>query len=92
MGMFSLMDIIAETDLRAVLRDLPLEQDVTEAILGHESDIAYILEYARAFEMGDWERLGELGSNIRMTEEEIAKQYIDCMMYADSLFELLPQK
>ena len=92
MGMFSLMDIIAETDLKAVLRDLPLEPDVTDAILGKESDIAYILEYARAFEMGDWEKLVDLGHHIRMTEEEIGKLYIDCMMYADSLFALLPQK
>ncbi len=92
MGMFSLMDIIAEADLRGVLRDLPLEKDVTDAILGKESDIGYILEFARAFEMGDWDRLDELRGNFHISEEELGKLYIDCMMYADTLFELLPQK
>lgn len=92
MGMFSMMDIIAETDPRAVLRDLPLEQDVIDAILGRESNIAYILDYAKAFEMGDWDQLKELDGAIHASEEEIAKQYIDSLMYADTLFELLPQK
>lgn len=91
MGMFSLMDAVAETELKVVLRDMPLEKDVIEAILGKDCDIGHILELAKAFELADWDKIIQLGEQLNLTQEEISKQYVDCIMYADTVFELLPQ-
>lgn len=91
MGMFSLMDAVAETDLKAVLRDMPLERDVLEALLDRDSHIGFILDLAKSFERGDWDRIAEICEGYELDQEEIGKLYIDCIMYADSIFDLLPK-
>ena len=91
MGMFSLMDAVAETDLKIVLKDMPLEEDVLDAIVGRESNIGYILDLAKSFERGEWDKIAEICEQFHLNQEEIGKQYIDCLMYADTIFDLLPK-
>lgn len=91
MGMFSLMDAVAETELNVVLQDMPLEQDVVDAIVGRDSHLSFILHLARAFERGEWDVINEICEAQHFNKEEIAKQYVDCLMYADTVFDLLPK-
>lgn len=91
MGMFSMMDLIAEADISETLKDMPLERDVVDAILGDESDFAYILELVKAYESGDWENVTILQEQIHMTSDEMAQCYFDCLIYTDTLFDTLPE-
>ncbi|MDO4710784.1 MAG: EAL domain-containing protein [Peptostreptococcaceae bacterium] len=90
MGMFSMMDMIAEADIQETLKDMPLEKDIVDAILGdEESDFFYILNFVISYEQGDWEKISELESEFMMTRDEMAKCYFDCIFYTDTLFDTL---
>lgn len=91
MGMFSMMDVIAEADMGETLKDMPLEKDVVDAILGGESDFSYILDLVKAYEQGDWESVTSLQDQIDMNGDEISQCYFDCLFYTDTLFETLPE-
>ncbi len=91
MGMFSMMDIIAEMDIKEALRDMPLEKDIVGAILGdEESEMFYLLDFVISYEQGDWEKIGKYEEMIQMTREEMAQCYFDCIIYTDQLFETIP--
>ncbi len=91
MGMFSMMDVIAGADLSETLKDMPLEQDVVEAVMGEESEFSYILDFVIAYEEGNWDKITDLEDKFDMTHEEMSKCYFDCIFYTDTLFENLSQ-
>ena len=92
MGMFSMMDLIAETDINEALKDMPLEKDIVGAILGdEESEMFYILDFVVSYEQGNWEKIEKYEDKILMSREEMAQCYFDCIFYTDNLFEILPE-
>ena len=60
-GLFSTLDALLDRSMEDVLNDLPLTEEVNQAILEKRGPLGQILQCAMAYEQGDWEQLPDLG-------------------------------
>jgi EAL and modified HD-GYP domain-containing signal transduction protein len=59
-GLFSTLDALLDRPMEDVLEDLPLTEEVNQAILEKQGPLGQILQCATAYEQGDWEQLPDL--------------------------------
>ena len=60
-GLFSVIDAIMDQPMETVLSQLPLDTEISNAILKHEGVMGQILRISIAHERGDWDTLAEEG-------------------------------
>jgi EAL and modified HD-GYP domain-containing signal transduction protein len=60
-GLFSTLDALLDRSMEEVLEDLPLTEEVNQAILHKQGPLGRVLQCAIAYEQGDWEQLPDLG-------------------------------
>jgi EAL and modified HD-GYP domain-containing signal transduction protein len=56
LGMCSCLDVILAQPMAAVVAELPLAPDVSDALLGRENPTRHLLDCVIAYERGDWPR------------------------------------
>ncbi len=57
-GLFSALDALLDMPMREVLEQLPLANELTDALLKHEGDLGQVLKCILAHERGRWEEVG----------------------------------
>lgn len=55
-GLFSILDAYLDCDMQQLLTDLPLAQEILDALLKREGVLGTILEGMLAYERGEWEQ------------------------------------
>lgn len=87
-GMFSLLDKIIGRDMENILEELPMEQSVTNVLLGESENVySYFLDLAIAYEEGKKITIRpEL--DLQVKDYEIADIYMQCIVEADKAFNL----
>nr|WP_276519780.1 HDOD domain-containing protein [Bacillus infantis] len=83
LGLFSLIDTILERPMEEILVELPLTPEMQEALLGHKNEFALILDLLSSLERGI--SINELSSFLNIPEDEIYRQYVEAIGWADSL-------
>ncbi|MGB5822869.1 MAG: HDOD domain-containing protein, partial [Proteocatella sp.] len=86
MGMFSLIDLIVEAEISEVLKDLPLDYEVKAAILGEQNMFGEILEFVKAYEDGQWEKICNKQDGFYLDVNTATNYYFECLVYADEIF------
>lgn len=61
LGLFSSLDAFLDRPLGEVLNDLPITNEIREALLSREGPMGRLLGSVLAFERGDWETVRQLG-------------------------------
>lgn len=59
-GLFSTLDALLDRPMPEVLSQLPLTEEVNQAILHKQGPLGQVLQYAIAYEQGDWQHLPDL--------------------------------
>ena len=57
-GLFSALDALLDMPMREVLEQLPLANELTDALLKHEGELGQVLKCILAHERGRWEEVG----------------------------------
>jgi c-di-GMP-related signal transduction protein len=83
LGLFSLIDTILERPMDEILVELPLTPAMQEALLGHKNEFAMVLDLLSSLERGN--SITELSSTFKIPEDEIYRQYVEALGWADSL-------
>jgi c-di-GMP-related signal transduction protein len=81
-GLFSCMDAILDRPLATILNDLPLAEEVTLALLGHDNPFKAVLDTAVACEKADWTEVARLSGLLRVAEEGLAEDYLAASRWA----------
>lgn len=84
LGLFSLLEAMLQTPMEEILKDLPLDGPVKEALLGHPSDYASWIDMAQCFEQGDWPGLERTIKALNIPAELAANSYAQAMEFAAS--------
>jgi EAL and modified HD-GYP domain-containing signal transduction protein len=71
LGLLSVMDAILDQPLAVILGELPVRQEIKEALLKRSGVYREILDVAIALELADWEKVSGLASSLGILEEEI---------------------
>jgi EAL and modified HD-GYP domain-containing signal transduction protein len=87
LGMFSLMDALLGRPLGEILQDLPLTPEVKAALLGTPNRPRTVLDYAVAYERGDWEKLREITETLQLRESDVQQLYQNALRWAEKSFE-----
>ncbi|HVG38774.1 MAG TPA: HDOD domain-containing protein [Pyrinomonadaceae bacterium] len=88
MGMFSLVDAILDRELKGILVEMPIDEDIKLALLGETSDLKKVYDYMLDYEKADWERLVEKSGEMGFTNAEatLPRLYLNAVNWAEKSF------
>ena len=85
MGLLSVMDAILDQPLDSILAELPVRQEIKEALQARTGLYWQLLEIAIAHERADWEKASELVSHTRMSEGRVSELYVSSIDWSTAL-------
>lgn len=77
MGMLSLIDAFLDQPLESILAELPIPQDVKDALLGESSKLRDIYETAVSYEQGQWQKLVNTASKLNLEVKDMISIYLE---------------
>lgn len=83
-GMFSLIDTLVRADITELVKELPLSDEVGEALLGYENDYSFVLGVAKRIERNEWDH-EMLDGNL--PKQEAYGCYIEAIEWCHKMFE-----
>lgn len=81
-GLFSLIDVILNRDLNAILAGLPLPDEVKKALLGGGNMLADLLEFVVGYEQADWRKIDGKYPLVLITPQRMVTMYIEAHRWA----------
>ena len=88
LGLFSLIDVVLKRDLKNILNELPIDDQIKFALLGNKGIYYNLIELIRAYEKADWTKLSMLIKEINLNEDEIAELYLKSVVWSDKIISL----
>ncbi len=88
MGMFSMADVLTGRELEQVLAELPLEDDVKNAVCGEHNELYKILQLILLYEKGDWGSILELARIYHIPNYMISDAYISGVKWVNENLEI----
>lgn len=82
-GMFSLIDTLMHRSITEVLKDLPLSDEIQDALLGRENDLHKVLGWSIKIEKTDWDI-----KDLPIPKEVINHFYIQAIEWASKLMRM----
>jgi EAL and modified HD-GYP domain-containing signal transduction protein len=86
-GLFSLIDAILDRELADILSDVPVSDDIKEALLGRPNLLHEVYESTLAYEQGDWERLKNLATHLGIDEAELPVRYLGAVEWSRAVLD-----
>ncbi|HBY19887.1 MAG: hypothetical protein A2Y24_05395 [Clostridiales bacterium GWE2_32_10] len=88
-GLFSMVDVLFNYSKEELLHDIPLNDDVKDALLGAENEFSNIFKIVEYYEKAEWENLGKhiAEKGIKINPFEISGFYYSSLKLAESLIE-----
>ncbi len=86
-GMFSLLDALLEKPMSEILNQLPVTENIKNALLGIESTHKDIYHIVLSFEKANWEKSLQLSEKYKLNYDDIGKDYIKSLEFSKNIFE-----
>jgi EAL and modified HD-GYP domain-containing signal transduction protein len=80
-GMFSSIDRLLNRDMKAILEDLAVTEDVKTALLGGSNAIRRMLDMVTLYERADWEELGSRGYFEEVPRDLYMSLYLEALRW-----------
>lgn len=84
-GIFSLIDVLLNMPLENILGDLPISDDVKDALLGKKNILFELLELTIAYEKCNWTEVNGLSDRFELNERYICECYLESIQSLRSL-------
>jgi c-di-GMP-related signal transduction protein len=85
LGLLSVMDAMLDQPLDAVLAELPVRQEIKEALLAQTGLYRDMLDMAIAHERADWETVAALAVRLGIKESRIPEIFVSAVNWASAL-------
>ncbi|CAN2254963.1 cyclic di-GMP phosphodiesterase [Bacillus vallismortis] len=84
-GMFSLIDTLLHREIEEIIQELPLKDEVGQALLGEQNDYYHMLELVKCIEGNNWDTRSELGKEL--DKEEAYECYLEALEWCHHLMD-----
>ncbi|ENM5732072.1 EAL domain-containing protein [Vibrio mimicus] len=84
-GMFSLLDSLLDQPLDAIVKEMPIEEEVKLALTESKGILGQILELNKAYEMADWGQVIALAQSLNLPSEAPTECYIEAVKWTADL-------
>jgi EAL and modified HD-GYP domain-containing signal transduction protein len=78
-GMFSVLDQLLDNSLETILAELPLNEEVSEALLEKKGPMGLLYSLILAHERADWREVTRLSGELGLSEESVIESYLQCV-------------
>jgi c-di-GMP-related signal transduction protein len=85
MGLLSTIDAILDRPMSTVLADMPVPDEIKEALLGQGGEFRDIYEIAANYETGTWEPLHKAVERARVKEDLVPELFMKSLDWANQL-------
>lgn len=82
LGLTSLLDVMLQRPMEAVVTELPLGPDIRTALLGEDNHPRRVLDAVRHYERGDWDAAWAAASRASVDIADLADGYQDALRWA----------
>lgn len=89
MGMFSSLEYIVDATLEEILQEIPMADEVKDAMLKHEGKGGQLFDLVLAYEKADWKAIKSLAKELELPTNILAQTYIDCVEEVNEIWENL---
>ena len=83
-GLFSNLDTFMNKEMSDIINDVPLSEDIKEALLGADTTIGNILKLVNAYESMDIVQVDSLCEKFEYDKNLLVQQYIASVEYLNS--------
>jgi EAL and modified HD-GYP domain-containing signal transduction protein len=87
LGLFSTLDVLTGMSMREVLKELPLSEDLVDALLTQQGQMGSILREVIVFERGQWQSAAFRG----LKPEVIQSSYVEAVEWAEAAHRAVSQ-
>jgi c-di-GMP-related signal transduction protein len=84
-GLFSLMDVLLGMEMDEILKFMPLQEDISEALKGNSNHLKDTLDLVISIEKGYWSNLSILSEKLRISEEKALTYYNEAFKWMKNL-------
>lgn len=88
LGMFSLLDAFVDKPMEELISDIPLADDIKDALLGKETPLRHIGDLILAYERNDMRIFAGTHDGIDIPEESIPPLYMQSVEWAQAILRL----
>ncbi len=82
-GMLSLIDGILDKDMTTIMAELPLSNDIKDAILKNDGPMADYLNLVKYYEQADWEGANKIKERLGLDAKKVPDAYHEAVQWAN---------
>lgn len=79
MGMFSTLNYLIAAPLDEILAEIPITQEVKDALLLHEGRCGKLYDLVLSYERADWAAIGDLAGELGIPVNLLTNSYFQCL-------------
>ncbi|MFE8695858.1 EAL and HDOD domain-containing protein [Cytobacillus sp. FJAT-53684] len=87
-GMFSMVDTLLSVPMDVILQELPLDEEICEALVGKDNPLKKVLDLVLAVEKAEWTVISEKCRELNIDEKDLFKIYAESLNWANELVEV----
>ena len=91
LGLFSSIDAMMNRPLEELLKDLPIDERVTAALLGQAGPFRNVLDLILCYEEGNWDSLACCAQRLKLDERALPQQFKQAIKWANKTLGLLDE-
>lgn len=85
LGLFSLLEALLDIPFKDLARNLPLDDGIVAALVGKRNEYTPWLEMARFFERGEWDKIDEVITELKLDPMTVANSYAEALTWAKGI-------
>ncbi|MEF9976835.1 MAG: HDOD domain-containing protein, partial [Oscillospiraceae bacterium] len=89
MGMFSTLGLLMEVPIEVALKELPVIDEVREALLNQTGPYAALYDMVLAYERADWNETAKCAQELGMSANLVSQKYFECVEYVNNIWATL---
>ncbi len=84
LGLFSLLDAMLDTSMEILMKQLPLSDEITQALVHKTGRLAPYLHLIQLYEAGEWDAFDVTMAQLNLDEHKIMDFYLDAVHWAEN--------
>jgi len=89
MGMFSTLNYLIAAPLEEILAEIPVVQEVKDALLHHEGRCGLLYDLVLSYERADWSAIGKLTKELSIPVDLLTGTYFRCLEEVNAIWNQL---
>ncbi len=83
LGLFSLLDAILDAPMKSLIKQLPVAQDINQALVHDAGPLFPFLHLIKLYEAGQWRELESVMAQLNMDGTKIMNYYLDALRWSE---------